>query len=185
MAHVRTRATKAGLVSTALVESYRNENGEPRQRLLANLHGEPDTLSALAKLAARREELRKEKDKLGATEFPTKDGEIVPAAQRVFDRLVRRIERIEADLAVLQKDGAVIKKHCAATPEEVQAAIQAYKLKLRNDENLVKGLALSAALGKIRHGTAMAKLKRVSIGVDRSELTVSRQLVQTLGLSDL
>jgi hypothetical protein len=58
MTHVRRRITKAGSVSTALVESYRDENGRPRNRLLANLHGEPDTISALAKL----EVMRKHKD---------------------------------------------------------------------------------------------------------------------------
>ena len=48
MAYVRKRTTKAGSVSTTLVESYRDETGRPRQRVLANLHGEPDTLRALA-----------------------------------------------------------------------------------------------------------------------------------------
>ena len=65
MAFVRTR-TRGDLISTALVEAYRNERGQPRQRLLANLHGEPDLLSALAKLAARRDDLRKEQDALAA-----------------------------------------------------------------------------------------------------------------------
>ena len=60
MAFVRTRGT-----TTGLIEAYRDENGRPRQRLLANLHGEPDTLSALAKLAARRKALRTELDALG------------------------------------------------------------------------------------------------------------------------
>jgi hypothetical protein len=46
---VRKRTTKAGTVSTALVESYRDDQGRPRQRLIANLHGEPDPLRALAK----------------------------------------------------------------------------------------------------------------------------------------
>jgi hypothetical protein len=62
MPHVRQRITKAGSASTALVESYRDGEGRPRQRLLANLHGEPDTLRALAKLAAQRDFLRKEKE---------------------------------------------------------------------------------------------------------------------------
>ena len=54
MAYVRQRITKAGTVSTALVESYRDGQGEPRQRVLVNLHGEPDTLRALARLTVRR-----------------------------------------------------------------------------------------------------------------------------------
>jgi len=62
MAYVRKRTTKAGSVSTMLVEAYRDKNGHPRQRILANMHGEPDTLRALAKLAAMREALRQERD---------------------------------------------------------------------------------------------------------------------------
>src|SRR6516164_9919101 len=62
MAYVRKRTTKAGSVSTMLVEAYRDKSGHPRQRILANMHGEPDTLRALAKLAAMREGLRQERD---------------------------------------------------------------------------------------------------------------------------
>src|SRR5262249_10915318 len=47
MAFVRKRITKAGSVSTTLVEAYRDDQGRPRQRVLANLHGESDTLCAL------------------------------------------------------------------------------------------------------------------------------------------
>jgi len=43
--------TKAGMLSTTLIEAYRDENGLPRQRVLANLRGETNTLRALAKLA--------------------------------------------------------------------------------------------------------------------------------------
>ena len=50
MAYFRQRITKAGTVSTALVESYRDGQGEPRQRVLVNLHGEPERA-----LARRRE----------------------------------------------------------------------------------------------------------------------------------
>jgi hypothetical protein len=35
MAYIKTRTTKAGSISTALVEAYRDEKGRPRQRLLA------------------------------------------------------------------------------------------------------------------------------------------------------
>lgn len=48
-------------MSTALVESYRDADGRPRQRILANLYGTEAPLEALAKLAAQRERLRKEK----------------------------------------------------------------------------------------------------------------------------
>jgi hypothetical protein len=64
MAYVRRRTTKAGVLSTALVESYRDGNRRLRQRLLANLHGAEDTLHALARLAAQRNCLRKERSTL-------------------------------------------------------------------------------------------------------------------------
>src|SRR5437016_5667784 len=62
MAYVRRRTTQAGMVSTPLVEAYRDDQGRPRQRVLANLHGEPDTFHALAKLAAQRESLRQTRE---------------------------------------------------------------------------------------------------------------------------
>ena len=52
MAFVRQRKTKAGSSSTALVGAHRDDQGRPRQRVLANLYGAQDTLTALAKLAA-------------------------------------------------------------------------------------------------------------------------------------
>ena len=60
MAYVRTRTTKAGTLSTALVEAYRDAQGRPRQRLIANLHGEPTPLRALAKLIVLRDTLHGE-----------------------------------------------------------------------------------------------------------------------------
>ena len=61
MAYVRKRTTKAGSPSTTLVEAYRDRRGRPRQRVLANLHGEPDTLRALAKLACMHEVLSEQR----------------------------------------------------------------------------------------------------------------------------
>lgn len=170
MAFVRTRGT-----TTALVEAYRDEEGRPRQRVLANLHGEPDALSALAKLAARREVLRTEHDKLAAeavdadkfyetVTLSTLHGHAYSADERkeidglmkARERLLKRLEKIAADLAVIQRDGAVIRKHCAATADQVQAAIRAFKKKLRDAECAVWGaehihrLALNEAKAKLR-----------------------------------
>ena len=58
MAFVRTRKTSSGATSTALVESYRDPRGRPRQRILANLYGASSTLEAVARLAAQRAELK-------------------------------------------------------------------------------------------------------------------------------
>jgi hypothetical protein len=122
MAYIRRRTTKAGSVSTALVESYRDEKGRPRQRLLANLHGEPDTTRALAKLIVQNESPN------------------------------------DAHLAIEMN---VIKEHCSATPEEIQAAIRTYKQTL--DEAVAYGTG--ALLYKWKHDdllkAAKVKLRRM------------------------
>ena len=53
---------------------------------------------------------------------------------------MKRIAKVEADLTTIQKDGAAIQKQCAATPDEIQTAIQAYKQKLHDAECLVLGI---------------------------------------------
>jgi chromosome segregation ATPase len=179
MAYVRRRTTKAGAVSTALIESYRNGSGQPRQRLLANLHGEPDTLTALAKLAAQRETLRKERealatDKMTADEFyeavtqnalqgrqyGAPERKEIDDLMRKRERLLRRLAKVEADLASIQKDGAIIKKHCSATPDEIQAAVRAYKKELDDAECMVLGLEYGL---RVQLKEAKAKLRRMSI----------------------
>jgi hypothetical protein len=62
MAYVRKRTTKAGAPSTTLVEAYRDKSGRPRQRVLADLHGEPNILRALAKLAAKHSVLSEQRE---------------------------------------------------------------------------------------------------------------------------
>jgi chromosome segregation ATPase len=173
MAYVKTRTTGAGSVSTALVEAYRDESGRPRQRLLANLHGEPDTLSALAKLAARRDALRKEKDALTADaaeanrfyevvttntlqgrQYSASERKEIDTLLRQRDRLVARLAKIETDLATIQRDGIAIKKHCSATPDKIQAAIKAYKQKLDDADAQAVG-------GEYMLKEAKAKLRRL------------------------
>jgi hypothetical protein len=175
MAYVKTRTTKAGSISTALVEAYRDEGGRPRQRLLASLHGEPDALAALAKLAARRDELRKERDTLTADavdankfyeaitlntlqgrQYSAAERKEIDALMKQRDRLLARIAKVEADLATIQKDGLVIKKHCSATPDQIQTAIKAHKRKQNDAEALVLGMeyglreSLKEAKAKLR-----------------------------------
>ena len=177
MPHVRQRITKAGSASTALVESYRDGEGRPRQRLLANLHGEPDPLRALAKLAAQRDLLRKEKETLATDQiqanqfyeivtqktlhghrYSAPERKEIDGLMRDRDRLLKRLAKVERDLATIAKDGAIIKKHCTAAPDEIQAAIKAYKLELRDAECLVLGLEMSLMLKD-----AKATLRRLSI----------------------
>jgi hypothetical protein len=178
MPFIRKRSTKAGSISSTLVESYRNEAGRPRLRVLANLHGEPDTLSALAKLAAQRADLRREKEALDkemveANQFyeivttSTLQGRKYDAAERqeidrlmiARKRLLKRMAQVDAALAVIQRGGAVVKKHCSATPEEIQAAIQAYRERQHDAQCLVMGLEFA---GKEQLKEAKATLRRLS-----------------------
>ena len=159
MSYVRQRTTQAGAASTALVESYRDATGRPRQRLLANLHGEPDTLHALAKLAALRDMLRKEKETLAADavhantfyetvtqetlhghRYSASERKEIDGLLRKREKLLRRIAKIERTLAAIEKDGAIIKQHCTAAPDEVQTAIQTFKRKHQDAECLILGM---------------------------------------------
>jgi hypothetical protein len=74
-------------------------------------------------------------------------------------RLLKRMAQVDAALAAIQRDGAVIKKHCSATPEEIQAAIQAYRERQRNAQYLVIGLEFA---GKEQLKEAKAALRRLS-----------------------
>jgi hypothetical protein len=171
MAFVRKRAN-----STALVEAYRDEAGRPRQRILASLHGEPDTLAALAKLAALRADLRKERaalaeDQEHANKFykiVTQDalhGRQYDAAERKEidrlswkrERLLKHVARLDAKLAVIERDGAVIRKHCSASPHEVQAAIRKYKKRADEAEALSSGFEF-AIKQNIKEAKAVRRL---------------------------
>jgi transposase len=149
MAYVRCRTTKTGVLSTALVESYTDGNGRPRQRLLANLHGAEDTLHALARLAAQRNRLRKERSKLEPDIEPaqrfyetitlnTLHGHVFSPAQRqeidpllkASKKLLKRVAEIDARLVKIHKEGAVIKRHCFASDAEIRAEVPKYEKEL-------------------------------------------------------
>ena len=160
MAFVRRRETRSGGVSTALVEAYRNADGRPRQRILANLYGAATPLEALAMFAAQRELLRKEKAfRQSELEGTAEDYEVVTmggllghrfssAERKSIDRFLlergrveARIKEIASALARIQKDGAVIGKHCDASQADIQTAIQRYKKQLREAEAGALGAA--------------------------------------------
>ena len=174
MAFIKRRKTRSGGVSTALVEAYRDADGRPRQRILANLYGAVTPLEALAMLAAQRELLRKEKifrqtelDDTAETYMAITMGSLQgyrfsPAERKEADRFLsargrvsKRLEKIEAAVARIQKDGAVIRKHCDASPAEVQAAIRRYKKQLDNAEAATIGAAFM-------HDQAKKELRRLS-----------------------
>jgi hypothetical protein len=174
MTYVKTRKTGSGAISTALVEAYRNKDGRPRQRVLANLHGEPDALRALAKLASRRDALRKEQEAMAADavvanqfyevltlktlqghQYSTAKRKQIDGLMRDRDRLLKRMAKVEAELAAIQKDGVVIKKHCNATPDEVQKAIRDYRGRSPHFGN-------EGCLGATTQRRAKAQLRRLS-----------------------
>jgi Ribonuclease G/E len=164
MPFVRTRITKTGETSTSLVESYRKD-GKPRQRLLANLHGTSSTAEALGRLAAQRDRLRKELAELeldDADKFyehvtiSTLHGRAwTPEQRKEIDRLMRKRKRVQklaaaiaAELAKIQKEGAIIKKHCSNSPEEIQAHATRW-LKILHDMEYLE-LGQKFLLGKAR-----------------------------------
>ncbi len=158
MAFVRKRETKAGSVSTTLVEAYRDEAGRSRQRVLANLHGADTILEALARLAAQRQELRKERAELApevkyAEEFyevvmtstaaghkySRDERKKIDPLLRARKKLLKRLGKVEALLAQIERDGAIVKKHCGASPEQIQAAIKIFQKELDRARALVLG----------------------------------------------
>ncbi len=158
MAFVRRRTTRAGGVSTTLVESYRDDTGRPRQRVLANLYGCATPLEALAKLATQRQALRKEKAEaepelkaakefytdvmtaqLEGRKFSVQERKEIDPLLRKRKRLLKRAENVASLLARIQSDGAVIRKHCDASQDEIQVAVRQYKESLKRAESMVIG----------------------------------------------
>src|SRR5580765_7842947 len=106
MAYIRTRTTKAGSISTTLVESYRDATGRPRQRVLANLHGEPDILRALAKLAVLHDLLSKQREEEHAE--PSGEGAgFVLVTDRAMTEHNRRMAQVDRQLAAIERELAV------------------------------------------------------------------------------
>lgn len=161
-----------------MVEAYRDDQGRPRQRVLANLHGEPDTLSALAKLAAQRELLRQEREKLAkdlphANQFyeivthnalhghrySNDERREIGRLIKMRERLLKRLATIDAALATIQKDGAVIKRHCLASPDKVQAAIKAYQARYREAEAAMLGTEVMFRMQRTKVGANLRRLR--------------------------
>ena len=172
MAFIRKRRTSSGNLSAALVEPYRDSAGKPRQRVLANLYGCETTLEALAKLSAQRRRLRQERKEIesmlaktaewaaGAVRLATGPAEMKRAgvtAQEYRDLSVlmvdrkkakARLDRIDALLSRVQKDGAVIRKHVTATEKEIQQAIKDYQGRLDKAEKMIIGVDFSVSMAK-------------------------------------
>jgi chromosome segregation ATPase len=162
MPFIRKRITKAGSVSTALVESSRNAKGKPCQRLIANLHGAETLEAALGKLVAERWALREEltvlspevptvkefRDKMALaalnhhpwTEQQRKEiNQLLRQARQLMDR----VEAINKDLARIQREGLAIKRHCSATKDAIQAEAAKHKKHLTDLKHLEIGLEIA------------------------------------------
>ncbi len=172
MAFIRKRRTSSGNLSTALVEPYRDSAGRPRQRVLANLYGCETTLEALAKLSAQRLRLRHERKEIESMLAKTAEWAAVavrlatdPAERkrigvtaqeyRDLSQLMRdrkkaktRLDRIDALLGRIQKDGAVIRKHVDGTEQDVQKAIREYQERFDKAEKMIMGTEISIAMAK-------------------------------------
>jgi hypothetical protein len=77
---------------------------------------------------------------------------------RARDRLLKRMSKVERDLAAIQRDGAAIKKHCTATAAEIQTAIKAHKREQYDAKCLALGVEYAL---KERIREAKAKLRRL------------------------
>lgn len=142
MAYIRTRITKAGSVSTTLVESYRDETGRPRQRILANLHGEPDLARALAKLMTIHGLLLEQREEEHAE--PSKEGAgFVLVTERALTQYDHRIVQIDRQLAGIERDITVINKHCTSSDDELLEAMQRYRQEYRKAFERAMGLAMA------------------------------------------
>ena len=93
---------------------------------------------------------------LGGDQYSAAERKDIDVLMRKRDRLLARIAKIETNLNLItiQKDGVLIKKHCSATPDEVQAAIQAYKQKHYDAECLVVGMEFPIAKSERGEGQA-------------------------------
>jgi hypothetical protein len=120
------------------------------------------TSAALGRLAALRDRLRKERAGL-ETEHPdaekfyetvtldTLHGRVWSAEERkqidpvlkARNRLLKRVAKIDAELARIQHEGVAIKKHCTASADEIRAEAAKHVKKLHDAETLELGMKLA------------------------------------------
>jgi hypothetical protein len=157
MPYIRTRKTKAGSISTTLVEAYRDA-GRPRQRVLANLHGEPDMLSALGKLAMMRRGLLNELERNPLETYEARESVkgagFVLRTERAVAKHDARVAQIYRQLDAIDRDAAVIGRYCTASDDEIEAAAEAYR------KRVLTALGKVMALGSAKR-EADAELRRL------------------------
>jgi predicted transcriptional regulator len=153
----RSRVTKNGVVSTALLESYRKD-GKPRRRTIANLHGA--TLeTALGRLAAERDALRKERarqpdleavrrfhktvlsgdlcgDRYGDFDMDKTTPQEIDRRYREAGKILKRVAAIDRELDRIKREGVAIKRHCTASAEAIRTEAVKHAAHLREAEAL-------------------------------------------------
>jgi hypothetical protein len=156
MAYVRQRTTKAGSLSTALVEAYRDAQGRPRQRLLVNMHGEPDVVRALVKAVHRQNTLEK---------FIAEERAEIKTWEKDDDYdaewVARYLGRLGAELDGIKREIEVLSKHCTASKDEIRAATRAYASALNTAIEATAGAAFYAGQAEYKYKELARKLRRL------------------------
>jgi|SRR5215471_1660253 len=158
MAYVRRRTTKAGSLSTTLVEAYRDEQGQPRQRLLTNLHGEPDVLRALAKAIYRLTNW----ENVFPKPFEGVDNEnpkTWPAWK--LAAAVKYFAKHDAELEALKREIEILSAHCTASDDEIQAAIEEHQRAVSNAATAALGSMMYVGKAEGDHKAVDARLRRL------------------------
>ena len=73
--------------------------------------------------------------------------------------MLKGMAQVDAMLAVIQRDGVIIKRYCTASPEKIQAAIRAYKKRAYDAEYL----ALGVEFGMKQHIKEAKAVRRLSM----------------------
>ncbi len=178
MPFVRRRTTSAGNIVTTLVESYRDDQGRPRQRVLANLHGADSADHALARLSAVRSRLKKElveveKEAVQVRAFQAgvaikgfghltrEELREVLSLNRAGNRILEREKRLKTAMKATQRDGSKLQRFRTWDDAAMQAAI---KDELKGIERVMTENIGERALTQIarrRQSAGAAKLRQL------------------------
>ncbi len=181
MAFVRRRRTPGGTLVTTLMESFRDEQGRPRQRTLANLHGADSADEALARLAAvmaRLEELCRsveaeaEAVARGTAPLVGRREAQLPWQARIERSalesrgrwLKARGAQLRAALAALDADRAKLEAHRTWDDAKLQRAIEREGRALDAATKAAVGERLAAKSLERRRSRSDAKLRQLGAG---------------------
>ena len=198
MAFVRRRTTAAGTLVTTLMESYRDPEGRPRQRTLANLHGAESADQAYARLSAVAQRLEAQLAPVAkeAEGLPRKlDAKAKHAAgalsateqietAALYNRsrwLLSRRRQLEQALAAVERDREVLQPHCSWDAGQLRRAVEEEGRALEAATRSAVGERLAAQQAQRRKVKSDARLRQLGAGalIQEHELL---DLAKTLGL---